>query len=66
MNTSLARNTGIATVVLALSACLAGCGQPGDLYLPKAPAKPGAQAKSAPASSAFSALPVSAPAPGTP
>jgi predicted small lipoprotein YifL len=42
VKSSLARNTGTATVVLALLGTLAGCGQPGDLYLPKPPAKPAA------------------------
>jgi hypothetical protein len=35
----LARNTGIAAVVLS-GLLAAGCGQPGPLYMPKPPAKP--------------------------
>ncbi|MFL6660213.1 MAG: LPS translocon maturation chaperone LptM [Massilia sp.] len=43
MKSLSARNTGIAAVVLS-GLLLAGCGQPGPLYMPKQPAKPAAKA----------------------
>ncbi|MES2319740.1 MAG: lipoprotein [Pseudomonadota bacterium] len=43
MKSPSALNTGIAAVVLS-GLLLAGCGQPGPLYMPKPPAKPAAKA----------------------
>ncbi|MES2074727.1 MAG: lipoprotein [Pseudomonadota bacterium] len=47
--------------ILCLSALLSGCGQPGPLYLPKAPAKPATSAEPGKAAAA----PAPAPAPST-
>ncbi|MES2151691.1 MAG: lipoprotein [Pseudomonadota bacterium] len=47
MKPSLALNIGAAAMVL----LLAGCGQPGALYMPKPPAKPAPSAPTPPPSS---------------
>lgn len=56
VKSSVARIPRVFGTILCLSALLSACGQPGPLYLPKAPAKPATSNAQAPA----------APAPTTP
>jgi predicted small lipoprotein YifL len=48
VKSSVARIPRVFGIILCLSALLSACGQPGPLYLPKAPAKPATSKELAP------------------